>query len=81
MALPALSILMSKVTMLHVFFFLLACMSLGILYQVVYYRFCHPLKDFPGPFWASTTRLWIAYHSLKGDEHTLLWELHQKYGT
>jgi hypothetical protein len=29
-------------------------------YQIVYYRYLHPLSKFPGPFWASVTRLWIA---------------------
>lgn len=29
-------------------------------YQIVYYRYFHPLSKFPGPFWGSVTRLWIA---------------------
>lgn len=31
-----------------------------VIYQIVYYRWFHPLSKFPGPFWASVTRLWIA---------------------
>lgn len=31
-----------------------------VVYQVVRYRWFHPLSKFPGPFWASVTRLWIA---------------------
>ncbi|KAI4722236.1 flavonoid 3',5'-hydroxylase [Aureobasidium sp. EXF-10727] len=31
-----------------------------ITYQIVYYRWFHPLSKFPGPFWGSVTRLWIA---------------------
>jgi hypothetical protein len=31
-----------------------------VVYQIVYYRYFHPLSKFPGPFWASVTRLWIA---------------------
>lgn len=31
-----------------------------VLYQIVHYRWFHPLSKFPGPFWASVTRLWIA---------------------
>jgi hypothetical protein len=52
----------------------------GFAYQIVYYRFFHPLSKFPGPFWASVTRLWTAYHSLNEDESSVLYEAHQKYG-
>lgn len=31
-----------------------------VVYQIVYYRYIHPLSKFPGPFWGSVTRLWIA---------------------
>jgi hypothetical protein len=31
-----------------------------VVYQIVYYRYFHPLSRFPGPFWGSVTRLWIA---------------------
>ena len=50
------------------------------LYQTVYYRFFHPLSKFPGPFWGSVTRLWIAYHNVKEDEPYVEHELHKKYG-
>jgi hypothetical protein len=32
-----------------------------VVYQIVYYRYFHPLSKFPGPFWGSVTRLWIAW--------------------
>ncbi|KAK4233181.1 flavonoid 3',5'-hydroxylase [Achaetomium macrosporum] len=51
-----------------------------VVYQIVYYRFFHPLSQFPGSFWASVTRLWIAYHNIKGDEVAVLQKLHKKYG-
>ncbi|THV68320.1 flavonoid 3',5'-hydroxylase [Aureobasidium pullulans] len=51
-----------------------------VVYQIVYYRWFHPLSKFPGPFWASVTRLWIAYHNLKEDEPMVAFELHRKYG-
>ncbi|THY78911.1 flavonoid 3',5'-hydroxylase [Aureobasidium pullulans] len=51
-----------------------------VIYQIVYYRWFHPLSKFPGPFWASVTRLWIAYHNLKEDEPMVAFELHRKYG-
>lgn len=49
-------------------------------YQIIHYRFFHPLKAFPGPFWGSVTRLWITYHNVKGDEPKTFQELHRKYG-
>lgn len=49
-------------------------------YQVIYYRFFHPLSKFPGPFWGSVTRLWIAWHNIKGDEPWTFRALHKKYG-
>lgn len=51
------------------------------LYQAVYYRFFHELSKFPGPFWASATRLYITYWNLKETEHVHMLHLHQKYGT
>lgn len=62
---------------------LLAVSSLPILsltYQIIYYRFFHTLRHFPGPFWASVTRLWIAYHNILGDECETELSLHKKYG-
>ncbi|KAL1845821.1 hypothetical protein Plec18167_009274 [Paecilomyces lecythidis] len=50
------------------------------LWQIVYYRFFHPLSKFPGPFWASVTRLWIAYYNLRGDEYRVVYDLHKRYG-
>ncbi|KAJ4387313.1 hypothetical protein N0V93_007902 [Gnomoniopsis smithogilvyi] len=58
----------------------LAYVLLNFAYQIIYYRFLHPLRIFPGPFWASVTRLWITYHNVKGDEPTTFRELHRKYG-
>ncbi|ROT39950.1 flavonoid 3',5'-hydroxylase [Sodiomyces alkalinus F11] len=63
----------------------LALLGLGYIawcaiYQIVYYRFFHPLSQFPGSFWASVTRLWIAYHNVKADECEVYQELHKKHG-
>lgn len=58
----------------------LAYITFKIVYQIVYYRFFHPLAKFPGPFWGSVTRLWIAYHNVKADEPEVVRALHQKYG-
>lgn len=53
---------------------------LRFLWQIIYYRLFHPLSKFPGPFWASVTRLWIAYYNLRGDEYRVVYGLHKKYG-
>lgn len=53
---------------------------LKFLYQIIYYRLFHPLKIFPGPFWASVTRLYITFYNLQGTEHLRMLDLHRKYG-
>ena len=50
------------------------------LYQIVYYRFFHPLKIFPGLFWGSVTRLWLGYRCVKVDECEVVIDLHKKHG-
>ncbi|EXJ86820.1 hypothetical protein A1O3_03774 [Capronia epimyces CBS 606.96] len=47
---------------------------------VIYNRYFHPLKDFPGPFWASITTLWYcrAVRCGRGQDHQL--PIHKKYG-
>lgn len=64
----------------NILLFLLAYPVIRFLYQITYYKFFHPLSKFPGPFWASATRLWSAYQSLRGVEYLKLWDLHEKYG-
>ena len=51
-----------------------------ITYQIIYYRFYHPLAVFPGPFWGSVTRLWITYHNVRGQEVDVCEAYHKKYG-
>lgn len=51
-----------------------------ILYQVVHYRFFHPLAAFPGPFWGSVTRLWITYHNAQGREVEACHDQHRRHG-
>jgi hypothetical protein len=48
--------------------------------QIVYYRFFHPLRKFPGPFWPSVTRLWIGWHCWRQTELETIYRLHEKYG-
>lgn len=51
------------------------------LYQIIYYRYFHALRHYPGPFWASVTRLWQAWHFYWGSELELEARAVQKYGT
>ncbi|KAK3112206.1 hypothetical protein LTR53_011770 [Teratosphaeriaceae sp. CCFEE 6253] len=57
-----------------------AALLLSWLEQAIRYRFLSPLRHFPGPFWASITRLWIAYHNIKGDECEVELALHRRHG-
>lgn len=57
-----------------------AYFALRFIYQIVYYRFFHPLSAFPGPFWGSVTRLWIAWHNLQETELKTIYDLTKKYG-
>ncbi|KAF2087657.1 flavonoid 3',5'-hydroxylase [Saccharata proteae CBS 121410] len=74
------SAVLSKLTAGNVFLGLVAFVVFKLLHQIIHYRFVHPLSRFPGPFWASVTRLWIAYHNLKEDECQVELDLHKKYG-
>ncbi|KAH7395175.1 cytochrome P450 [Phaeosphaeria sp. MPI-PUGE-AT-0046c] len=71
----------SLMTPLNILFIFLAYLPLSFLYQVVYYRFFHPLRHFPGPFWASVTRLWVAYHNIQRDECEVELALHKQHGS
>lgn len=71
---------LSLVTVTKVFFALFAYVVLKFVYQIVHYRFFHPLAAFPGPFWASVTRLWIAKQNLQETEYLTVYDLAKKYG-
>lgn len=72
--------LLSQVTMAKVILGLVVYIVLRFLYQIVYYRFFHPLSAFPGPFWGSVTRLWIAWHNLQETEVPTVHALAKEYG-
>ena len=72
---------LSAITAGRVCLALLAYCVFSAIYQILYYRFFHPLRVFPGPFWGSVTRLWIAYHNWKEDERFVAQDLHKKYGS
>ena len=46
----------------------------------IYNRYFHPLRDFPGPFWASVSDFWKLYICLTKESHTISIKLHKKYG-
>ncbi|KAK4896555.1 hypothetical protein LTR27_005473 [Elasticomyces elasticus] len=70
----------SFVSLHNIFALATAALALSWLSQIVRYRFLSPLRHFPGPFWGSITRLWIAYHNIKGDECEHELALHRKHG-
>lgn len=71
---------LSLVTVTNFFLALFVYVISKIVYQIVYYRFFHPLSVFPGPFWASVTRLWIAKQNLAETEYLTVHDLSKKYG-
>lgn len=77
---PGTSHLLALITPLNVLLAVIMLPIVSFAYQIIYYRFCHPLRHFPGPFWSSVTRLWIAYHDILGDECEVELALHKKYG-
>lgn len=40
----------------------------------------HPLAHIPGPFFPKITALWLYYHSYIGDESSVIYDLHKRYG-
>ena len=71
---------LSLLTVTNLFLGLVAYVALKFGWQIVYYRFFHPLAKFPGPFWASVTRLWIAKHNLQETEVPTVYALAKEYG-
>lgn len=68
-------------TMTTVLLTLLGIVIAQFLYQIIYYRHFHPLRHYPGPFWASVTRLWQAWHFYWGSELELETKAIRQYGT
>lgn len=50
------------------------------IYRLVYNIFLHPLRSYPGPWYASASILWFLYHMGMGTHHEAVHELHLKYG-
>lgn len=47
---------------------------------IIHRRHFSPLKDIPGPFWASFSRLWHIRITLDGNQNEQLTQAHEKYG-
>ena len=74
------AILLGSVSLSNISFLLAALVAFGLSHQVIYDQFFHPLASYPGPFFASVTRIWIAWHNDIEDETAVCWELIQKHG-
>ena len=72
--------LTSLLTVRNALLVLLAFISYKVIAQIIYYRYFHPLRIFPGPFWGSVTRLWIGWHCWRQTELEVEHEMHKKYG-
>lgn len=64
----------------HIFGGIVLIIVLAIAKSVITTRYFHPLSQFPGPFFASISRLWIVYYNLLGKEYLKEYDLHKKYG-
>lgn len=51
---------LSLLTFRNLILVLVGYVFIRVVHQIIHYRWFHPLSKFPGPFWASVTRLWIA---------------------
>ena len=60
---------------------ILICCLLIVLSRGSYNRHFHPLRRFPGPFWASITDFYKIYIIATRHVPRFEMELHQKYGT
>jgi len=74
------SLIIAKLTIRNVTLGLITYVMFLVMRQIIYYRFLSPIKDFPGPFLASTTRLWLAWHNFKSTEIATVEALHKTYG-
>ncbi|KAL4925300.1 cytochrome P450 [Aspergillus undulatus] len=58
-----------------ILFFFLYCIG-----WVLYTRLLHPLKNIPGPFWASVSGYWYGYQVSTGKMEHIQRRLHEKHG-
>ncbi|KAJ5578823.1 cytochrome P450 monooxygenase [Penicillium hetheringtonii] len=72
--------LYSMANLTYLVLLILLFVVLQFAHQIVYYHFFHPLSVFPGPFWGGVTRLWIAWHNVRGTELAKTYALTKEYG-
>ncbi|KAI9727248.1 MAG: hypothetical protein M1828_006867 [Chrysothrix sp. TS-e1954] len=48
--------------------------------KAIYNLYFHPLKSYPGPWFARTSRLWYVFTALGGYQKYAIKDLHEKYG-
>ncbi|RAK91925.1 cytochrome P450 monooxygenase [Aspergillus costaricaensis CBS 115574] len=51
-----------------------------VVLRLMYNRYFHPLRNFPGPIWGSLTDFYKLYIVAQKDAHTRGIEMHKKYG-
>ncbi|KAL4922507.1 cytochrome P450 [Aspergillus aurantiobrunneus] len=59
---------------------ILALLLGALIARCLYRLYYHPLSRVPGPRLAACTSLWLAWHTFCGDECTVVFRLHKKYG-
>ena len=69
-------LLESQTRLLSVFYLVL----LVLILRATYNRYLHPLRHFPGPFWASVTDFYKLYLLYTGDLTSLSLKQHRTYG-
>lgn len=68
------------ITPLNIFLLIAICVLFDFMRSVVRYRFFHPLKDFPGPFWWAVSRLPLAWNNVMDTEIEKTRAMIGKYG-
>lgn len=54
--------------------------AIFLFFWVLYQRVFSAFAKVPGPYWASLSRVWLAYHSYTGDLHIVTMRLHEVHG-
>ncbi|KXH30565.1 cytochrome P450 oxidoreductase [Colletotrichum nymphaeae SA-01] len=54
--------------------------AIFLFFWVLYQRVFSPFAKVSGPYWASLSRAWLAYHSYTGDLHVVTMRLHEVHG-
>lgn len=67
-------------TVMEYWTWILGALVLYVLITTLRSGFRQDLRTIPGPFLARFTRLFLFFHAVKGNGHTLYQDLHRKYG-